>query len=177
MVCCHLKCVFSAVLPGMSDEKSRHRIPFAFLEDLKTEFAIKYGVEAPQTAIAFSMNEEFSPVIERRMDFFNSDEADRTIDNIGHVKSQIDEVRDAMVQNIEKVLERGEKIELLVDKTDRLNQQAFRFESSSRSLRRAMYWRRIRCYIVSGVIAVLLIYFASVSLCSFDYSHCKPSKN
>mmetsp|Transcript_26793 Transcript_26793/g.65147 ORF Transcript_26793/g.65147 Transcript_26793/m.65147 type:complete len:191 (-) Transcript_26793:353-925(-) len=161
----------------MSDEKNKHRIPFAFLEDIKTEFAMKYGVEAPQTAIAFSMNEEFSPVIERRMDFFNSDDADRTIDNIGQVKSQIDEVKDAMVQNIEKVLERGEKIELLVDKTDRLNQQAFRFEASSRSLRRTMYWRRIRCYVASGVIAVLVIYFASVSLCGFDYSHCKPKNH
>lgn len=157
----------------MSDEKNKHRIPFAFLEDMKTEFAMKYGSEAPQTAIAFSMNEEFSPTIERRMDFFNSDEADRSIDNIGQVKSQIDEVKDTMVQNIEKVLERGEKIELLVDKTDRLNQQAFRFEASSRSLRRAMYWRRIRCYVASGVIATLVIYFASVSICGFDYSHCK----
>jgi len=138
---------------------------------------MKYGVETPQTAIAFSMNEEFSPVIERRMEFFNSDEADRAIDNIGHVKSQIDEVRDVMVQNIERVLERGEKIELLVDKTDRLNQQAFRFEASSRSLRRTMYWRRIRCYVASGVIAVLVIYFASVSLCGFHFSHCNPKNH
>ena len=50
------------------------------------------------------------------MDYYNSDEADRGIDNIGAVKSQIDEVKDVMVQNIERVLERGEKIELLVDK-------------------------------------------------------------
>merc|ERR1712137_961755 len=110
------------------------------------------------------------------MDFYNSDEADRTIDNIGAVRSQIDEVKDVMVQNIEKVLERGEKIELLVDKTDRLNQQAFRFDSSSRQLRRAMYWKRMRCYIIIGVVAVLLIYVASVSLCGFDYHHCKAKK-
>lgn len=35
-----------------------------------------------------------------------------------------------MIENIDRVLERGEKIELLVDKTDRLNQQAFKFEKS-----------------------------------------------
>ena len=122
------------------------------------------------------MNEEFSPMIRDRMDFYNSDDADRSIDNIGAVKSQIDEVKDVMVQNIEKVLERGEKIELLVDKTDRLNQQAFRFESSSRSLRRAMYWRKMRCYMIGAVIAILLIYVASVSLCGFDYHHCKAKK-
>lgn len=37
-----------------------------------------------------------------------------------------------MIENIDRVLERGERIELLVDKTDRLNQQAFRFEKSVR---------------------------------------------
>jgi len=35
-----------------------------------------------------------------------------------------------MVENIDRVLERGERIELLVDKTERLNQQAFKFEKS-----------------------------------------------
>ena len=46
------------------------------------------------------------------------------------MQAQIEIVKDVMVENIEKVLERGEKIELLVDKTDRLNQQAFKFEKS-----------------------------------------------
>lgn len=86
----------------MSDEKSKHRIPFAFLQDLKTKFAAKFGTEAPQTAIAFSMNEEFKGIMEERTNYFNSDEADRAIDNIGQVKGQIDEVKDVMVQNIEK---------------------------------------------------------------------------
>ena len=81
----------------------QHRIPFAFLQDVKQLFLTKYGHETPQTAIAFAMNEEFSPMIRDRMDFYNSEDADRSIDNIGAVKSQIDEVKDVMVQNIEKV--------------------------------------------------------------------------
>jgi len=125
----------------MSDEVSKHRIPYAFLQDTKDRFVSQYGREAPLQAIAFSYNEEFSKVLENRMDFFNSDQADFQVDNIGAVKSQIEDVKDVMVQNIEKVLERGEKIELLVDKTDRLNQQAFRFESSSRNLRRALLYQ------------------------------------
>lgn len=39
-----------------------------------------------------------------------------------------------MIENIDRVLERGERIELLVDKTDRLNQQAFKFEKTVRTL-------------------------------------------
>lgn len=36
---------------------------------------------------------------------------------------QVNEVKDVMVENIEKVLERGDKIELLVDKADELRGQ------------------------------------------------------
>jgi hypothetical protein len=50
------------------------------------------------------------------------------------VQAQIDEVKDVMLENIDRVLERGEKIELLVDKTARLNEHAVKFEKSVRSL-------------------------------------------
>ena len=161
----------------MSDELNKHRIPYAFLQDMKERFVALYGRDAPLTAYAFSMNDEFARTIQERMDFYNSDEADRTIDNIGSVKSQIDEVKDVMVQNIEKLLERGEKIELLVDKTDRLNQQAFRFEASSRSLRRTMWWKRMRCYISLTVAGLFLIFIASMMLCGgIDFHRCKAKK-
>jgi len=161
----------------MSDEKNKHRIPFAFLEDTKNNFLMKFGLETAQQAIAFAMNEDFKSLLNERMEYYNSDEADRSIDNIGNVKSQIDEVKDVMVQNIERVLERGEKIELLVDKTDQLNQQAFRFESSSRSLRRTLYWRQMRCRAIVGLVVLITLYFASVSVCGFNYRHCKSSNN
>lgn len=158
----------------MSDELNKHRIPYAFLQDMKERFVSMHGRVEPLQAIAFAYNEEFSKVIQERMQFFNSDEAERTIDNIGAIKSQIDEVKGAMVQNIEKILERGEKIELLVDKTDRLNQQAFRFESAGRSLRRAMYWRKMRCYIGLGVASVFLVFIATATLCGgIDFHHCR----
>eukprot|EP00531_Pseudo-nitzschia_arenysensis_P011076 CAMPEP_0116131120 /NCGR_PEP_ID=MMETSP0329-20121206/8837_1 /TAXON_ID=697910 /ORGANISM="Pseudo-nitzschia arenysensis, Strain B593" /LENGTH=225 /DNA_ID=CAMNT_0003625531 /DNA_START=173 /DNA_END=850 /DNA_ORIENTATION=- len=159
----------------MSDEKNKHRIPFAFLEDTKDRFLAQFGLENATQAIAFSMNEDFKGTIAERMEYFNSEEADRAIDNIGNVKNQIEEVKENMVQNIERVLERGERIELLVDRADELTQQAFRFESSGRSLRRHMYWRQIRCRAIIGFAVVFIIYFASISMCGFKYQHCKSS--
>ena len=126
----------------MSDEHGRHRIPFAFLQEMKELFHSKYGHEMPQRAIAYSLNEEFSRIIQDRMDYYN--DAGANVDNLASVKNQINNVKESMVENIEKVLERGEKIELLVDKTDRLNQQAFQFVSNSKKLRTAMWWKNVR---------------------------------
>ena len=54
------------------------------------------------------------------------------------VRGQLNEVKDIMVENIEKVLQRGEKIELLVDKTEALSQSAKRFQTQSKSLKNVM---------------------------------------
>ena len=42
---------------------------------------------------------------------------------------QVDEVKNIMVDNIEKVLERGEKIELLVDKSENLRDRVSLFSN------------------------------------------------
>jgi vesicle-associated membrane protein 7 len=89
------------------------------------------------------------------------------------VQAQIDTVKDVMIENIDRVLERGEKIELLVDKTDKLNQQAFKFEKTvnlqknvnifnlilnlkkSKNLKNELRCRKIRNYcIIAAIVAV-----------------------
>ncbi|KAL9182023.1 hypothetical protein ACHAXT_012366 [Thalassiosira profunda] len=155
----------------MSDEQNKPRVPFAFLNDINELFTQKYGADVPQRAIAFSLNEEFSKVIQERMDYYNS--AGSNVDGLSAVKNQIEDVKGVMVENIEKVLERGEKIELLVDKTDRLNQQAFRFESSSRDLRRAMWWKNARWAAFLVVAGGFLVFFVAGMFCGFDFHRCK----
>ena len=118
----------------MSDEQNKHRIPFAFLNEMKELFTSKYGLDVPQRAIAFSLNEEFAKIIQDRMDYYNS--AGSNVDGLSAVKNQIEDVKGVMVENIEKVLERGEKIELLVDKTD----------SMSFSSTRGTYLIKRKCY-------------------------------
>jgi len=169
--------VFHYVVEGgicflcMSDEQNRHRVPFAFLNDIKQSFTHKYGMDIPQRAIAFSLNEEFSKSICERMNYYNS--AGSNVDGLSAVKNQIEDVKGVMVENIEKVLERGEKIELLVDKTDRLNQQAFKFESSSRNLRRAMWWKNARWAAFLTVAGGFFVFFVAGLFCGFDFHRCK----
>ena len=155
----------------MSDEKQKHRVPFALLQEIKELFTHKYGLEVPQRAIAFSLNEEFSRILQDRMEYYNS--AGANVDSLSSVKNQIESVKDNMVQNIEQVLERGEKIELLVDKTDRLNQQAFIFERSGRELKRAMWWRNARWAAFLVAAGGFAIFFVAGLVCGFDFHRCK----
>ena len=61
-----------------------------------------------------------------------------------------------------QVLDRGERIELLVDKTDHLQSQAFTFTRDSRKLKRKMWWQKSRMLLL---IVLLLLIIAYVTVC------------
>lgn len=154
----------------MSDDPKAKRVPFAFLNDIKTKALERYGLVTLQSAIAFALNQDFSPILSGRMDAFNTDPS---TDRLVGLNQQIEGVREHMIGNIERVLQRGEHIELLVDKTESLSQQAFRFERSSRNLRKAMLMRRLKVYAAIGGLCALVIFLVLVWGCGLDFGKCK----
>lgn len=57
-----------------------------------------------------------------------------------------------MVQNIDSILQRGERLDLLVDKTDTLAGQAYAFRRGARSVRRQQWWKNTRITILTGFV-------------------------
>ena len=127
-----------------------------------------YG-DRGRTAIAFQMNEDFGRVLQKQMEYYNSN---TNADNIGRVQQQLNDVKGVMVENIEKVLERGEKIELLVDKTERLQNQAMKFERQSKRLKDEMRWRNIRCKLIIGACVIVGLWLILSLICDFDFKKC-----
>jgi vesicle-associated membrane protein 7 len=145
----------------MADEEMSRRIPFAFLIDIKGRWKSAYG-DGGSTAMAYGMNEDFSKVLCKQMDFYSNDPS---ADRINKVKGEIDEVKNIMVTNIERVLERGERIELLVDKTDNLSLQANTFKKKSSQLKRAMWWKNMKLWLIIIFVLLLVIYFIVAAVC------------
>lgn len=79
-------------------------------------------------------------------------------DAITNVQNEIDNVRGIMTENIERVLERGERIDLLVDKTDRLGGSAHEFRVRSKGLRRQMWWKNVKLMVLLVVVIIFLLY-------------------
>lgn len=80
------------------------------------------GIQA-YDAIAYAFNREFSPVLRRNMATFSRNSGG---DALSAARGEVEQVKGIMVQNIEKVLERGEHIDLLVDKTENLESEVRR---------------------------------------------------
>jgi vesicle-associated membrane protein 7 len=60
------------------------------------------------------------------------------------VHSNFKQVRNVMVENIDKVLERGDRLELLVDKTETIQGNTFKFKKQARRFKNTLWWRNIK---------------------------------
>jgi vesicle-associated membrane protein 7 len=76
-------------------------------------------------------------------------------DDISRAQSELAQVKDIMVQNVEQILNRGERIELLVDKTDTMANQATVFRRGARTVRRQMWWKNKRVLALGVLVALV----------------------
>ena len=67
-------------------------------------------------------------------------------------------VKDQMVQNIQRMQERGERLDELSESTELLNRSAIEFKRGSSQLQRKLFWRHCRlCCILTTIIIVILV--------------------
>jgi len=79
-------------------------------------------------------------------------------DVVAKAQREIESARGIMTENIERVLERGERIDLLVDKTAGLQSGAMEFRVRSRGLRRRMWWKNTKLMILLVFVVIFLVY-------------------
>lgn len=80
------------------------------------------------------------------------------IEKIQKVRSEVDSVKGIMGQNIQKVMERGEKVEVLLDKSEKLSHESLLFKRKAKSLKRNMICKNVKLLIVIlTVIAIIVI--------------------
>jgi len=72
-------------------------------------------------------------------------------------QKQVDQVVDIMRQNMDKVLERDTKLTELDNRADALQAGASQFEYSARSLKRKMWWKNCKMWIILSVVVIVII--------------------
>lgn len=187
-----LICVFQIYMCITDDEFERSRA-FIFLSEIKKKFLATYGLTAA-TALPYAMNTDFARVLSTEMKTCNES---REYDSISRVHGQIDELKDIMVKNIENITSRGERLELLVNKSENLrdnvsvdwsfnwvrvtsttldfsHSQAVSFRQTSRTLARTLFWRNVRLYFLIGLLLLFIVYIITSMFCGgLTWSTCR----
>ena len=158
----------------VADDDCGRQMPFQFLEKVKTVFAQKFAGSINEGSVnAHSLDRTFGPTLKKEMEETMAMEqlsggggggvggAQTGSNKVASVQQQVSEVKEIMMDNIEKVLDRGEKIEVLVDKTEALRFQADNFHKQGRALRNRMWWNNLKMKLI------LLVFVIGVGIIIF----------
>jgi len=165
----HYICEDHIIYMCITDDEFDRLRAFAFLTEIKRLFQSNYGVWS-QNAVAYAMNTEFSPTLSSEMKRFSNHRED---DKMTKVKSEIDDLKNIMVKNIDSIAQRGERLELLVNKTDNLTSNSVTFRVTSRNLATAIWWKNVKMMVLIAVCVIVAIYVVvSISCGGLGWPNC-----
>ncbi|KAI0057174.1 VAMP/synaptobrevin-like protein [Artomyces pyxidatus] len=147
----------------MADDSAGRRMPFTFLGELQRKFIASPTASSSTTSLApHALQSTFGPVISQLMYTYNTSPP---TDDLARAQSELAQVKDIMVQNVEQILSRGERIELLVDKTDTMASQATAFRRGARTVRRQMWWKNKRVLALGIIVALVIVWIIMAQFC------------
>lgn len=133
----------------------------AALDELAALFK-KMFVEPPSTLNPKLADVFVRPARDLLMKHSSGAAAGSAENKVTKVKLVVDEVKNMALDNVERVIQRGQRIDDIVQATDDLQFQAEGFQRSSRDLRNQMWWSSMKGRIMlAGAVGfmLLLVYF------------------
>lgn len=85
--------------------------------------------------------------------------------SVASVQSQIDDTKAIMVANIEKVMDRGENLDAIHEKSESMKIHALQFRNKGRKLRKHLWWQNTKMKIAIGVGVLVLGFVIFLAAC------------
>ncbi|MCO5593089.1 hypothetical protein L7F22_047095 [Adiantum nelumboides] len=111
-----------------ADGEMGRRLPFAFLSEVQKQFLSTFDTALLSDAQPADFV-AFTPTLASTMHRFNTQPHS---DPVKAAQSELAGVKDIMTQNVEQILNRGERLDLLMNRTDQAAHQSMAFSTTSR---------------------------------------------
>lgn len=137
----------------MTDKDMGFLTPYAFLEEISKMFFKMF--KNTSDLITLSLDEQFKPILKENMRIFNDYESN----DVHNLKNQIKNIQNIMIENIEKILERKEKIDILVTKSEKLNEENINYRRQALDLRFRLWLQNNRLWVYIILIGCVTLFF------------------
>ncbi|CAE7633380.1 vamp7B [Symbiodinium pilosum] len=151
----------------MAERLLGRRIPFGFLQAVQDSFGESYSESAVESAIAYGMQSDFRERLKLLMEKFNSPDVDR----VANMMAKVQHINDHLMDSIDKILERQEKIDLLVHRSEVLSAAASSFRRDAEHLRRHVWWQNFRAMALVAFVLLAAVLVVLLASCGFSF-HC-----
>lgn len=144
-------CVYGVVVKG-PDYPDRHA--FNLLGELMTIVQGQGSGSSVKELEAGGLSRSLKRAVKDLMDRYDKPAA---FDRTSSVRSKVESVKDAMQENVKKILENQANVETLQNKTENLASSASQFNKSAGDLSRMMWWRKVKVSILLGIVGLAII--------------------
>lgn len=138
--------------------------PNAFLDEARGRTALvlaESGVLDASAAQPYSLDGALKPLLAAAAAALSKTRGGAAL----RLNEDLEQVRQIMSRNIDAALDRGERIELLVAKTDTLSGDAGIFARRAGVLARSERWRAVQGKVAVGLAVAVVVYLLAASLC------------
>ena len=122
-----------------------------------------FQLSSPATATEGTLNSSFGKQLKTMME--HATQFPGEYSKVANVSAKVDAVKATMTENIGRMLDRGEKLELLTDKTENLMSEADRFQKTGKQLRRQFWWQNMKMKLVIAAAVLLLALVIFLMVC------------
>nr|XP_002127203.1 vesicle-associated membrane protein 7-like [Ciona intestinalis] len=171
----HYICDDRIVYMAITEDDFERSKAFRYLSDIRKKFQSTYGKNV-HTALPYAMDTDFARVLMVQMKRFSSNEEPEN--KVEEVQDQLNDLKGIMVKNIDSIANRGENLNLLVDKTEDLSESAVTFKKQSTTLRRRLWWKNVKITVILVIVAIIVLYFIICAACGgMNWPRCVHQSN
>ncbi|SNX81596.1 related to vesicle-associated membrane protein 7 [Melanopsichium pennsylvanicum] len=145
------------VYMAVADAESGRRVPFTFLAHVQKKFLSSFEIPSTENESTSTDYSDLTETLSALVTQFN--QSPDSVDAIVQAKNELAGAKDIMTQNVEQILSRGERIELLMDRTDNAANQSMAFRRRAVGLRRQMWWKNVKVVSLAGFSGLVLLFF------------------
>jgi len=162
--------IFLCLADDMSGR--RHKVNFAFLQEMHDVFITKFSKSKIQNAISYGMEKSFSVKIRAIIHKYNTNLDAGKSHSVAALHAQVEDLKNVMGQNIYIMLQRGENIESLVNKAEQLEAKANVFHRRTSMVKGKMKTKSVKYQMFIALALVLFCYIIAASFCGVLFEHC-----
>ena len=132
-------------------------VAFSFLADVKKKFFSSYDKQKIQSSYSYQLK-SFSDEIQKLQDFYIKNPQSK----LAMLKNNINQTSEIMHQNVEKLFQRNEKLEITLQKSNNLLGNSDVFYKNIHRMKMKQKYKRLKYiafFILIILVMALLIYF------------------
>ena len=76
---------------------------------------------------------------------------------MANLRKELSDLEEQSLRNMDKIIERGEKIEILVKKSETLADQSYDLRDTSRKVKNKMWWKNKKVMIGIALVVVVVV--------------------